>query len=179
MIVPLAVLAVLSVVGGFVGMPMQEGGHAFARWLAPVFAHGGEHATTHHVSAQTEWMLIAVSILAALLGIFFAFRAYLQQPSLATRLRERWAALYRVLLNKYWVDELYDAVAVRPIYAASVGLWRFWDEKIVDGAVNGVGYTFEGLSSILRLFQTGFVGTYALFFALGVFVLLLFVNAKP
>jgi NADH-quinone oxidoreductase subunit L len=171
MIVPLVVLAVLSVVGGFVGLPMQQGGNAFERWLEPVFAGGSEAAQA--VSPSTEWTLIVVSVLAALAGIAFAFRAYLQQPGLATRMAESLRGFQRTLVNKYWVDELYDAIVVRPFYWASVGLWRFWDEKVVDGTVNGIGFGFEGLSAVLRLFQTGFVGTYALFFALGVVILLL------
>ena len=71
------------------------------------------------------------------------------------------------------MDELYDRIAVRPVVHASMRLWKFWDEKIVDGAVNGVAYVIEGLSAGLRLFQTGFVGTYALFFTLGVLALIL------
>ena len=62
---------------------------------------------------------------------------------------------------------------MRPIHAFAMRLWRFWDEVVVDGTVNGVGDTLEGVSAILRLFQTGFVGTYALFFTLGVVALLL------
>ncbi len=174
MIVPLAVLAALSVVGGLVGPPMQEGGHSFARWLAPVFAGGAHGAAPHHaVSVATEWGLIALSVVVALAGIGLAFRVYLQDPDAATRLRERLAGLHRTLLNKYWVDELYDATAVRFVHGAAQSFWRFWDTKVVDGAVNGVGHVFEGCSAVLRLFQTGFVGTYALFFTLGVVALLL------
>ena len=69
--------------------------------------------------------------------------------------------------------EFYGAIAVNPIYQASMRLWRFWDEKVVDGIVNGVGYFLEGVSALLRLFQTGYVGTYALFIALGVLALFL------
>jgi len=174
MIVPLFVLAVLSLVGGLVGPPLVEGGHPFARWLAPVFAggHGGD-AAGHAVPVATEGLLIALSVLAAVAGIAFAFRAYLWSPATATRLRERLSGLYALLSHKYWVDELYDAVAVRPVHGTAQAFWRFWDTRVVDGIVNGVGYAFEGASAILRLFQTGFVGTYALFFTLGVVALLL------
>jgi NADH-quinone oxidoreductase subunit L len=176
MIVPLFVLAVLSVVGGLVGPPLVEGGHPFARWLAPVFAsgaHEGGHAAAHEVPVATEWMLIGLSVLVAAAGIVFAFRAYLWSPETATRLRERLAGVHRALLNKYWVDELYDSTVVRPVYHTAQAFWRFWDTKVVDGIVNGVGVTLEGVSAVLRLFQTGFVGTYALLFTLGVVALLL------
>jgi NADH-quinone oxidoreductase subunit L len=171
MIAPLVVLAALSIVGGWVGPPMQEGGHAFERWLRPVFASGAE--TPHALPTGTEWALIAVSIVAAVAGIVVAFRLYLQKPESGTALQERFAPLQRMWLHKYWVDELYDAIVVRPLAALAGWCWRFWDSVIVDGTVNGVGYTLEGVSALLRLFQTGFVGTYALFFALGVAALLL------
>ncbi len=176
MIVPLFVLAVLSVLGGLVGPPLQEGGHPFARWLAPVFAsgaHEGGHAAAHEIPVATEWMLIGLSVLVAAAGIAFAFRAYLWSPETATRLRERLSGVHRALLNKYWVDELYEWTVVRPVYHTAQAFWRFWDTKVVDGIVNGVGVTLEGVSAVLRLFQTGFVGTYALLFTLGVVALLL------
>ena len=184
MIVPLVVLAALSVVGGWVGLPFQPGGHPLERWLKPVFEASpvsealGEHAAagahaTHAVGAGVEWLLIVISVAVAATGIALAFRAYLRQPDLATRLQQRFAGVHRTLLHKYWVDELYDATVVNPIYRLSRRLWSFWDEKIVDGAVNGVAAVLEGASVVLRLFQTGFVGTYALFITLGVAALIL------
>lgn len=168
MIAPLAVLAVLSIVGGYVGLPFQEGGHMLTRWLHPVIAH-----ETHHLSESTEWALMAGSVGVGLLGMLLAFRAYLWSPDMATGLRARLAGVHRLLENKYWVDEVYHAIVVRPLMRVSEWLWRFWDAKIVDGIVNGVGYTIEGGSAILKLFQTGFVGTYALFITLGVIALFL------
>jgi NADH-quinone oxidoreductase subunit L len=169
MIAPLVALAVLSVVGGLVGMPFQEGGHAFARWLAPVFADG--HAAAHEVSATVEWMLIALSVGVAALGIALAFRAYARAGA-DDPVARLLPGLHNVLSHKYWVDEFYEAAVVRPIQGWSMRLWKFWDETIVDGTVNGVASVIEGASAILRLVQTGFVGTYALFFSLGVAALL-------
>ena len=174
MIVPLVVLALLSFVGGWVGPPMIPGGHPLERWLRPVFesgeSHGGAHAA---LPPSTEWMLIVVSVLAGLAGIGIALRLYLRQPDVATRLSERFARVRTLLLNKYWVDEIYNELVVAPVRRFSDWLWRFWDTRIVDGTVNGIGYVLEGSSAVLRLFQTGFVGTYALFIALGVAALLL------
>jgi NADH-quinone oxidoreductase subunit L len=172
MLIPLVVLAFLSVVGGWVGLPMQAGGHPFEHWLDPVFADS-ERVHGPGLSPGAEWTLIVVSVAAAIAGIAFAYRAYGTHPWLSTRLRERWSALHRLLLNKYWVDELYDSLVVSPVHAMSQRLWRVWDEKVVDGAVNGVGIALEGFSAVLRVFQTGFVGTYALFFTLGVLALLI------
>ncbi|MGH7731035.1 MAG: NADH-quinone oxidoreductase subunit L [Candidatus Eiseniibacteriota bacterium] len=188
MIAPLVVLAVLSVVGGWVGLPFQEGGHAFARWLAPVFEAGAGagaaaghgvagaaagHAVPH-LSVVTEWALIVLSVAVASFGIAMAFRVYGRALGRegTEPLAERAPALHRMLTNKYWVDELYDAIVVRPLHALSQRLWTFWDEKVVDGAVNGLARAFEGLSAVSRLFQTGFVGTYALFLTLGVAALI-------
>jgi NADH-quinone oxidoreductase subunit L len=175
MIVPLVVLAILSIVGGWVGLPFQEHGHVLAQWLAPVFESGGHAEAVHEVPAGTEWMLILVSVAVAAFGIFMAFRAYLQQPSLATSLRERFAWFHDGAVNKWWVDVIYDSTVVRLVRGMADSFWKFWDVKVVDGLVNGVGYTLEGFSAILRLFQTGFVGTYAMFFALGVVAVLLHV----
>jgi NADH-quinone oxidoreductase subunit L len=181
MIVPLFVLAVLSVVGGLVGPPMIEGGHPFARWLAPVLggAEGAHEGAAHAMTAATEWTLILLSVAIAAAGIAFAFRAYLWRPATATRLRERLAGAHRAMLNKYWVDELYDATVVRPVHGLAQALWRFWDTKVVDGAVNGVGAVFEGASAVLRLFQTGYVNTYALLVSVGVLALLLHFLRRP
>jgi NADH-quinone oxidoreductase subunit L len=173
MVAPLVVLAVLSFVGGYVGMPFQEGGHAFARWLRPVLETGGVVPVHHELSRGAEWALLLVSGLVALFGIGAAFQAYLANPALSTSLRERFSGLHRVLENKYWVDEAYDSVVVQPFMDASQWLWRVWDTRVVDGLVNGVGYTLELGSGMLKLLQTGFVGTYALWIALGVIALFL------
>jgi NADH-quinone oxidoreductase subunit L len=169
MIGPLVVLAILSVVGGLVGWPFGEGGSPFQQWMAPIMGgHGEGGEAAHTLSKSGEIGLMVLSVLVAVLGIVISFRVYLQQPALSTLLRERFSVIHRTLLNKYWVDELYDATAVRFVRGLADAFWRFWDVKVVDGIVNGVGYTLEGFSAILRLFQTGFVGTYALFFTLGV-----------
>ena len=173
MTVPLMILAVLSIVGGYVGMPFQEGGHLLERWLHPVLSAGGHAGQHHEVSRATEWGLIVLSVGAGVFGIFMAFRSYRWSPQIATGLRERFQGLHRLLENKWWVDEFYDAVVVRPFMGISRWLWRFWDVKVVDGLVNGVGYSLEAGSAILKLFQTGFVGTYALWITLGVIALFL------
>ena len=176
MIAPLVVLAVLSVVGGWIGLPFQEGGHALARWLEPVFGApetAAAAAGVGHLSLAAEWMLIVISVVCALAGIAMAFRVYGKAGSTgAEPLAEKAPALYNTLSHKYWVDELYDAIVVRPLHALSQGLWRILDARIVDGIVNGVARTFEGLSAVARLFQTGYVGTYALFLTLGVAALI-------
>jgi NADH-quinone oxidoreductase subunit L len=180
---PLTVLAALSVVGGFVGLgrPFLAGESALGRWLEPVMGPA-PGVPAPHVNPMTpglEWTLMALSVAVAAAGILFALRAYLQQPQLATALRARFPGLHRTLEHKYWVDEFYDAIAVAPVYRASVGLWRFWDEVVIDGIVNGVGYVSELFSSILKIPQDGYVGTYATFLALGVLATLLHFLVRP
>src|SRR2546426_300444 len=129
MVIPLVMLAVLSAVGGLVGQPMQEGGHLFERWMRPVFEGvGGEAAAP--LSPRTEWTLIALSVAAAALGIYGAYRTYLVEPGLAARLRERLRAFHQAVLHKYWIDELYDALVVAPVYHLSQRLWGVWDERV-------------------------------------------------
>ncbi|HEY6865834.1 MAG TPA: NADH-quinone oxidoreductase subunit L, partial [Candidatus Eisenbacteria bacterium] len=160
MTVPLAILAFLTVVGGWIGLPMQAGGHVLERWLRPVFETGAlEGAARPALPHAVEWALILVSVLAAVAGIVGALQLYLRRPETATALATRFAGLRSLLEHKYWVDELYDALVVRPFTALARWFWRFWDETIVDGIVNGTGYTLEAASAVLRLFQTGFVGT--------------------
>ncbi len=175
MIAPLVVLAVLSAVGGWVGLPFQEGGHPFARWLRPVFegAEGAGRAGPHasvHLSAGAEWALMVLSVSVALLGLAIAYRLY--ERAAVEPLAARMPAVHRTLLHKYWVDEFYHATVVRFVTWTADRFWRFWDEKIVDGAVNGLAHTLAGVSAVLRLLQTGFVGTYALFITLGVAALI-------
>jgi len=102
-----------------------------------------------------------------------AFRMYLQRPEAATAMRERFAGVHDTLLHKYRVDEFYAATVVRPLMGLANGFWKFWDVKIVDGAVNGAAYVLEFASALMRLPQNGFVGTYALALTIGVAALLL------
>jgi NADH-quinone oxidoreductase subunit L len=186
MVSVLVVLAALSTVGGVVGLPFVAGGHPFARWLEPVFrpaaghdaaAHGA--AGAHHLAVGTEVALLGLAVAIALVGWYFARRLYAGGLEPAERLRARVAAAWRLLENKYWVDELYDAVVVRPLARFSDHLWRFWDVRVVDGTANGVGYLVSAMGALLGLLQTGFVGTYALFITLGVAALLLWLGGRP
>jgi NADH-quinone oxidoreductase subunit L len=193
MLIPLQVLAVLSVVGGFVvGIPPENG--LFHRFLAHAFHHGG----AHHAHAFHFWPdvpLMLLSTLIALGGLFTAYRFYVQNPALPRRLAERFAFVYQMLLNKYYIDEFYDAFIVRPVTwsmnafwavdarvvdgvvngcAAFTRLYANWsgilDRLVVDGSVNGVAVLVQSGARAFRLLQTGIVQNYLLVMALGVFV---------
>jgi NADH-quinone oxidoreductase subunit L len=233
----LIVLAIGSVLAGYVGVPHGLGGHnALGTWLAPSFQapasmreglaladcapgepavataalaglalgdcsdggaapdvvpasfeasaslQGGQEGggEAHGESAEgegdetaLELTLMTVSSALALLGIGLAFVLYLRRPATDDPVASAAPGLHKLLLNKYYVDELYDAAVIQPIKVASrEGLWRGMDVTIVDGAVNGAGQAVSGLSVVLRLLQTGSVKAYAASTFLGVVVIL-------
>jgi NADH-quinone oxidoreductase subunit L len=163
--IPLVALAILSLTAGWVGIP-AEGMNAIDPFLAPVLqAHeAAEHATGH---SGVEYALLVVSVAAAACGIALAYAFYVASPGLSPRLASAAGALYRVSFNKWYVDELYDAVFVRPTVALARALWRGVDEAVIDGAVNGVGRVTQAWAALLRVMQSGQLQHYALFMALG------------
>jgi NADH-quinone oxidoreductase subunit L len=181
MTIPLMLLAVLSVIGGFVQVPLMAGGQRLDAFLDPVFGDlqrltGGvaESAMAHGAGAAHdpgfEILMMAVSLGVALLGIFTAYRFYVKDTQAPHRLAERARGLYELLWHKWWVDEIYDARIVQPIVRLSNRLWKDVDAAVVDGAVNGVGKKVEAGSGWLRLAQTGYVQLYALILTLGMVV---------
>ena len=183
MTAPLVILAALSVVGGWLGWPHFLGGaNRFEQWLAPVFAAGASghgavtahgvpaHGAATHAAASTEWLLAAASLSLALLGLYAGYRAYAGRAALAGKLHAfAGGRPHRVLLNKYYVDEGYEASLVRPGYALSDRvLFRAVDTGLIDGLlVNGSALLVSITSALLRLFQNGKLRFYAYVFALG------------
>jgi NADH-quinone oxidoreductase subunit L len=178
----LVVLAVGSIVAGYVNIPHAIGGHAnLHEWLTPVFnaTNCGAEVTTGELAgmalepctpveertedhAALELGLMGVSSLLAFAGIGLATFLWLKNRQIPERLAAQYPGVHKLLLNKYYVDEVYDATIVQPIKVVSTeGLWRGFDVKVVDGAVNGAGYLVSGVSIVLRLLQNGSVKTYA------------------
>jgi NADH-quinone oxidoreductase subunit L len=170
MTVPLLILAALSVVGGLIGFPVVEGWNKFSEFLAPVFSHGGAAEAVHH-SAAFEVLMMAVSIVIAVLGIVLAYKMYIKDPALPDRAAERYKPMYSLVANKYWVDELYDWAFVGPLIRFSVFLWRKVDELLVDGIVNGVGAVARGGSEIFKRLETGNIQSYALSILVGIVIM--------
>ena len=180
MTVPLIILAVLAVVGGYVGLPRALGGGAwFEKFLEPVFpgAHGAAAGTVSH-SYTVEYLLMLASVAAAALGIMLAYMFYIRDPNRPKALAEKYGGIYKTLLNKYYIDEFYNVAIVRPIVAASLFLWNIVDVKIVDGIANGSAGAIGWFSGRFRMVQTGLVRNYALLFVLGVIALLGFMLFK-
>ena len=194
MALALIVLAVGSLAAGYIGVPHALGGHnLLAEWLAPSFqapavpgvgaeAAGGAAALPQAEAAELaetpeeaalELTLMAVSSAIAIGGIALAAFIWLRRRELADALARRFAGLYRLLLNKYYVDEAYDAGVVEPIRLASEeALWRGVDIGVIDGAVNGTGSLVAVGSGALRRLQTGSVRAYAGAMFVGVIAIL-------
>jgi NADH-quinone oxidoreductase subunit L len=180
----LIVLALGSVLAGYIGVPHVLGGeNRLAVWLEPSFqaplatgvevfeAEPGAGEEEEH--AALELTLMAVSSAIALIGIGLAAFIWLKRRDVAASMARTYAGLHRLLLNKYYVDEVYDATVVQPIRIASQeGLWRGFDVQVVDGAVNGTGALVAAGSSVLRRLQTGSVRAYAGSMFVGVVVIL-------
>jgi NADH-quinone oxidoreductase subunit L len=167
MTVPLMVLAVLSVVGGYVGLP--EGwlwGDRFADFLAPVLAHA--EAAEHAEGGSLEGVLMAASVVAAFTGIAVAYAFYVRSPEIPANLARRFRGVYEMLLDKYWVDEFYGSTVVAGTVALANACWRFVDALLIEGIVNGVAAFIAAQSAIWRRVQTGNVQHYALTFLAGV-----------
>jgi NADH-quinone oxidoreductase subunit L len=169
MLIPLVVLAVLSMVSGVVGVPsVLHGSNHIQRFLTPE-AHETESASPG--ASDVEALLMVASTGAAFTGLLLAYLFYVAQPGLPGSLAAKAHAMYSILLNKYYVDELYDAVIVWPVVRTSREfLWKFVDVLMIDGAVNGVGEIVRGSAKALRHMQTGYVRTYAAWILLGAVV---------
>jgi NADH-quinone oxidoreductase subunit L len=154
MAIALIVLAIGSVVAGYVGL-----GARFEHFLEPSFAPEAARAAADE---GLEVTLMVVSSVVALVGIGIAAFFFLKNRGAADALAERFGGLRRVLMNKYYVDEIYDATIVQPIRIVSEeALWKRVDVRLIDGAVNGVGETVGGMAQLLRRIQNGSVRMYA------------------
>jgi len=170
MTVPLMILAVLSVAGGWIGIPAVLGGsNLFEHWLAPVFhpvvaagAHGAGAAggAVHHPAAL-EIGLMALSVAIALCGIALAYFLYRVRTGKPAEIASRWPTLYDVVYHKYYIDEFYEWAVIRRIVTISIGLWEMFDALFIDGIVNGAADLVRAAGDRVRRLQGGVVGGYA------------------
>ncbi len=194
MLIPLCVLAALSVIGGFMGWPVVLGGvNHLEHFLAPVFENPIV-PELHHYAHSVEYGLMALSVGVAALGIYFAYSFYVKNPEIPGRLTSSLHASHSILLNKFYVDQLYDALFINRIKNLGNG-FSMLDSKVVDGGVNGSAWltriiakasgrwdvwVIDGLVNLtafvvrlmsypVRLVQTGLVQSYALLIIFGLF----------
>jgi len=170
MTIPLVVLAFFSVVAGYVGLPVVFGEKAnlFSRFLEPVIRPGHESA----LGLSAEWLLILVSVAVALCGIYIAYVFYLKSPQTPHRIVARFPRLYKLLYNKYYVDEIYNAAFVKPLVNGSRVVYDNFDLKVIDGTIDGTAAAAGFAGKVLSLFQSGLVKDYALALLLGVVIFL-------
>ena len=171
MAVALIVLAIGSIVAGYAGLPsILGGGDWFARYLEPSFGVAPIEEVAEH---GLEGALMLVSIVVAFAGIGIAAYFFLKNRRASDAMAERFSGLQTLLLNKYYVDEIYDATIIQPIRIVSEdALWKVVDVQVIDAAVNGVGGAVAGASDRLRRLQSGSVRTYAASVFVGVVVIL-------
>jgi NADH-quinone oxidoreductase subunit L len=167
--IPLIILAILAFAGGFVGIPevFMHGGHKLEAFLEPIFRNSNLLTTPHHLSHSTEYFLMGASVIGALVMLIFAwikFSKYQKNITEAT-------GLGKVLENKWYVDELYEAVILKPINAFAGFLNKVIENSVIDGMVNGVGKLVNYSSRQIRLIQSGLVGNYILLMVAGILIL--------
>lgn len=169
MTIPLMLLAIGALAAGWVGIPHILGGGAhFAEFVKPVLGHPEAHGT--HTE---EWGVMGLSTTIALSGIVIAAIFYLIKTYMPVRFAERFRSIYRILFNKYYVDELYSSIIIRPaLWIANTIIEGFTDAKIIEGIVNGVPRSIGRFAGILRKVQTGLTQHYAVIMAAGIFLII-------
>ncbi len=170
MTIPLIVLAILSVIGGFVGIPelFMSGAHSLKTFLNPVFADSYTILPAHTISHSTEWMLMGITSITVILVVIYAWNRFAKKPD-----TEPATGLGRVLENKWYVDEIYDTLVVKPLGSLSVFFNNVIDNRVIDGAVNGFGRLIKYGGRQFRWLQSGQIGSYILMMVLS--MLLIFV----
>lgn len=173
MTVPLVILAVLSAAGGLLNVPSAlGGGYALASFLSPVFADSAAQTGAFHLNHSTEYILMAVSAVGAIVMAAIAYRQYAVKGVIPAADEAPRGFLARLSYRKFYVDELYDIVVVRPLHALSVFFYRIVDKSGIDGLVNGLGKRVGESGQGIRLLQTGNVGSYIFMMVIAVVAIL-------
>jgi len=164
MLVPLMILAFLSLVGGLVGI-----GNRFEHFLAPVFASGAVSETAGEAASRvTEYVLMGISVTVAFLGLFFAYVLYVSRPHLPQKISDGLNGFYTAVLHKYYVDELYAKLFVKPLVDGSTSiLWQGIDRRVIDDTVNNAADGARHVSDEVRHMQSGNLRSYAGWIAAG------------
>jgi NADH-quinone oxidoreductase subunit L len=167
---PLIVLAGLSVVGGWVGIPalFAENAHILSSYLSPVL---GSHAEEgHHLSHSLEWALMGILLSFIVVAILFSRRLF----GTGFKSENTTEGVSGFLANKWYVDELYEAIIIKPLERLAGFLGSVVDNKIIDGLVNGVGKAVQFSGRQMRLLQSGQVGSYILIMMISIILFFIF-----
>jgi NADH-quinone oxidoreductase subunit L len=175
MTIPLIVLAILSMVGGLIGVPEVLGGHhELGQYLAPVFKASTAALPMHELSAGTEKALMIISVALAFAALIYAYVKYVKNGRVPVADTEERPALTSLSYHKFYVDELYDFLIRKPLDFLSTFFYNVVDKMGIDGLVNGIGKGTIETSKGLRLLQTGNVGFYIFVMVLGIIGVLLY-----
>jgi NADH-quinone oxidoreductase subunit L len=176
MTLPLVVLALGAIFSGWLNAPEYLWGSRWERWSAPIF--GAQAA--HHGEIQTEVLVTLATLVLAAVAVYLAYRRYGRSgATVAQDTEATGSALYRVLLNKYYIDELYDYAVVRPFTALSSWFARVFDPCFIDGIANGIAATARHMSLLWQRLQTGNVQHYLAGFLVGTLALLGYYMGQP
>ncbi len=189
MTLPLVVLAILSVVGGYVGVPHLLGGeNRIEKWLEPVFgahkpaamhaggidivgnAYASAEGAGHAAGSSAEGTLMVMAIVIAFIGIFVAYLFYIKNPELPKKFVAKWHGLFHVVHNKYFVDEFYGFIFVKGLFKLGAFCKNFVDEVIIDGTINAVVSLLDIVGSVIRRIQSGIMEGYAFAMIVGAII---------
>lgn len=178
MTIPLIVLAVLSVIGGWIGIPHVIGEHlghipnVWEHWLHPLIS---PIPGMHHMEASTEWTLMGVSVGLALISAVIAYQFYVKAPETPKKIADSIKPIYNLVYNKYFVDEAYFGVIINPLVNLSRNTWYYIDVNFIDKMTYWAGDLMRGMGSMVRSVQTGNMQQYAMYIGIGIVVALSFV----
>jgi NADH-quinone oxidoreductase subunit L len=177
MLGPLVILAVLSIIGGWMAAPSFWGGEDhFTAFLAPVFGMAQEGAVSAAEAHSLEITLAIVAVVAALIGFLVAWWLYIRQPGKPAEIAKSLKPLYTTLYNKYYVDEAYGAVIIKPLLALSTNvLWKVVDVEAIDGTVNGIAHGATATGNVTRRTQSGNTRSYAVWVVVGALTVLVII----
>ncbi len=170
MTIPLIVLAILSVIGGLLGLPeFWDLPNWMAHNLDPVILRKDPGMLPH----ETEWMLMGLAVAGAVVMIWFTYQLFIKNQVLPPEKESQLKPWQRLIYNKYYVDEIYDALFQKPLDFMSSVFHKFLDLQVIDGIVNGIGTLVKVVGSSVRYFQTGNIGFYIMSMAMGVVLIVL------
>jgi NADH-quinone oxidoreductase subunit L len=171
MTIPLIVLAIFSAIGGLMGLPeFWHMPNFISEHLSPLILRKNPTTLPH----ETEWMLMAIAVLAALATIYVAYIIYRQRNIIPLKEGDKMPALQRVIYHKYYVDEIYDIFIRKPLDVVSGLFSKYVDKQMIDGAVEGVGSGVKSLGGLVRLIQQGNISFYVITMVLSIVFILLF-----
>lgn len=176
MTIPLIILAILATVGGLLNLPeaLVDGGHWLANYLSPIYVYSNAVSEPIHLDHSTEYILMGISALAAITMAIVTYVKYVKKENIPAEDHVEQGFLYKLSYNKFYIDEIYNVLFVKPLDALSRFFYKRVDKSVIDGFVNGVGSFIESSGKGIRQLQSGHVGFYIFMMVIGVIAILLY-----